>query len=109
MTQHTRTPWRTDPDYCNDIQTSDGKLTIASIWHEEGGPWLPPLEEAEANAAFIVRACNAHDDMLSALRDVAEYLGDEPVAPSYPSAHHAATVALIRSVRAAIARAEGRS
>jgi len=28
---------------------------------------------SEENAAFIVRACNAHDELVAALRNIAEY------------------------------------
>jgi hypothetical protein len=40
--------------------------SVAEIHHEDHR-WD---EKARANAAFIVRACNAHDDLVKALRGV---------------------------------------
>lgn len=65
--KHTPTPWRFDDNHmyvycgdhvivtCNDPSTAVGGLSA---------------EEIEANAEFIVRACNAHDDLLTACEAV---------------------------------------
>lgn len=55
----------------------------------------------------IIDAINANGDMLAALKEVAEYMG-EPVKPSYPNPQAAVVNALIRNVHIAIAKAEGR-
>lgn len=64
---HTPTPWETvelNPESWH-IWPNNGKDTfrIATCYcHQLGG------EDAKANAAFIVRAVNAHDDLVAALR-----------------------------------------
>ena len=35
-----------------------------------------PVDERKANAEFIVRACNAHDDLLEALKTLLAYAND---------------------------------
>jgi len=60
--------------------------------------------EAAANAEFIVRACNAHEELLEALRTTLENLG------SLKAGHAGVTVydEWERAVKAVIAKAEGR-
>jgi hypothetical protein len=65
-TSHTPGPWNLDapfPEMANRIVDADG-FDIVDM-----GPGPSPL----ANAAFIVRACNAYDDMLAALERVGKY------------------------------------
>ena len=57
-------PWR-----------ADGKRILADIERGEYRVFaiaylnvLDPNHEAKANAGFIVRACNSHDDLLAALK-----------------------------------------
>lgn len=77
--EHTPGPWIIDPAYPSEVQTSDLN-TICSVWHAHAagetitvrGVLECSLEESAANAAFIVRACNAHDDLVAALEAVAE-------------------------------------
>jgi hypothetical protein len=56
------------------------------------------LAEAEANAAFIVKACNAHDALVSALHATLALLND-------PDAGEDEATALERVVRTALAQA----
>ena len=67
------------------IETSDGEKTIgwiANTWDEENKHEVT-TEEDKANAVFIVRACNNHDALLEALRDVLTYYGaDRPNVPN---------------------------
>lgn len=71
-TSHTPTPWRTN----GATITAYGAwgLTIASCRSRQDpvnahpGLAAKTTAEAGANAAFIVRACNAHDELLEALR-----------------------------------------
>ena len=67
QTKHTPGPW---------IQ-ENGSIKAVSRGH-----WFPVAriekrkftpEGIEANAAFIVRACNTHDEMLAALKYVVKY------------------------------------
>jgi hypothetical protein len=66
--KHTPTPWfflKNGPDYA--ISATKSRIArfsdiFATQPHSEA-----QYEEAEANAEFIVRACNAHDDLVAAL------------------------------------------
>lgn len=60
----------------------------------------PRDPESEANAAFIVRACNAHDDLLAACKAaLADRFGaDDPCVDADP---------ITDQLRAALAKAEG--
>jgi len=62
-TKHTPGPWivRTS----GEVGTADEML--ASVYPIEA----TRTEERRANAAFIVRACNSHDDLLAALEKIA--------------------------------------
>lgn len=66
---HTETPWRKqqhspyDSSSCDEILGSDGRF-VAKVYRLADGV---PTDEAMANAAFIVRACNAHEDLVGAL------------------------------------------
>ena len=55
MTQHTPGPWTTDE---LGTVTSEGRY-IAACEHFNN-----PSQVVKANAEFIVRACNAHDELL---------------------------------------------
>lgn len=57
--KHTATPWT-----CFDV--SEGKKEKFSIVHS--GPIAYVGENARANASFIVRACNAHDELIEGLK-----------------------------------------
>lgn len=70
MSEHTKTPWKLykaklRPDISDvviiEVQDRNGKSIIK--W---GG--FDGQKNRDANAAFIVRACNSHDDLLAALR-----------------------------------------
>jgi hypothetical protein len=72
-TQHTPTPYEVANIndkiciYANQA-TKSGKIVshiVAELDYENG----IPHEEAEANAAFIVKAVNAHDEMLQLLKE----------------------------------------
>lgn len=62
--------------------------------------------EARANAEFIVRACNAHADMLDALRMAARHVPADAL--EYSEGTHGDRVYPADVIAAAIARAEGR-
>lgn len=70
--KHTKTPWRvgelnaTGIEIKHDDNTPGANsLVIARVTARQ--TWL---SEAEANAAFIVRACNGHDDLVKALKEI---------------------------------------
>ena len=87
MSEHTPTPWEVQT-----LSHAHDELWL-QIGHFGRGPivelnctahkmepgviaearWLCTSEdEQKANAAFIVRACNAHDDLVAALRELAD-------------------------------------
>jgi len=77
MKQHTPTPWNARPIYAK-----DGRFELRSERHQSVG--YAPLAyvrgdkretggDGEANAQFIVRACNAHDQLVAALKAVVEF------------------------------------
>lgn len=56
-TNHTALPWQVSPLNPDIVQTAD-KTTIAETY----------AKNCDANAAFIVRCVNAHDELVAALR-----------------------------------------
>lgn len=61
-TKHTPTPWQIDVKGEGAITGKDGQL-IGRLNNTERN------EERDANAAFIVRCVNAHDELVEALQD----------------------------------------
>jgi len=58
--QHSPTPWT-----CDDSEILDANgVEVADTWWGDTG-----RERRVADAAFIARACNAHDELVSALQD----------------------------------------
>ena len=75
--QHTPTPWvmtrsvdRHDGEFDYGIHARDAKVLAEVFGRSASGGVLP----AEANAAFIVRACNAHEDLVAALKIASGYV-----------------------------------
>ena len=75
---HTPTPWRAvRNDYYLEIHGGGhgqiGDVCASKFIHVDGNKL--PSDEAEAiadaNAAFIVRACNSHDALVKALKEIA--------------------------------------
>ena len=52
------------------IEGRPSGVCIAAI--EDDGGYEAPSDERDANAEFIVRACNAHDDLVAALEAIAD-------------------------------------
>lgn len=65
MKTHTPVPWNIGKD--GDIWAENNTHCIHLI---------PDTLNAENNAAFIVRACNAHDDLVELLTDILYHLED---------------------------------
>lgn len=62
---HAPTPWKASGKIIKGNTCRDSsKVTIARV--DSRGKFVPGCDEA--NAEFIVRACNAHDDLLEALK-----------------------------------------
>ena len=96
---HTPTPWTYIASNCSNfvhIETDTDHSTIATL--AKG-----TKSQKEANAAFIVRACNAHDAMIHALNEFLEvgpYVSNaDSIAP--------ALVAACKQARAALKLARG--
>ena len=62
---HTPTPWVIGP---NNLDIRDGKHedNIVSLKYQDH----VSCEQQEANAAFIVRACNSHDALVEACKEM---------------------------------------
>lgn len=114
MTQHTPTPWivkkvRTQVGYCFNV----GPQHIVDDTHggaclyDDSTSFNPHAEgEQEANAAFIVTACNCHDELVAALRDAHDLLGQYKGHARYKrSREYCTTMTAIESI---LAKAEGR-
>jgi hypothetical protein len=96
--QHTQGPWRVftafvDAEIVTDRPTANETESIVQFKGQRN---------ALANARFIVRACNAHDDMLEALELCVDCLADlARLDDGTPS------ISALDKVRAAIAKATG--
>lgn len=111
MSEATPRPWRVDPNHPTDVQDASGREILSCIWKDEvGDTWVirgiiaaQSEDERDANAALIVRAVNAHDDLIVALEGarawVAQYL-DLP-------GHRDAAQSRLRLIDAALAKARG--
>lgn len=91
-TAHTATPWMLgrgslieifarNPDSYDDVNSTDS-LHVASVQRRDG----KSVAQSHADAEFIVRACNAHDDFVKAAIAVLElehgpYMGPKDKAP----------------------------
>ena len=81
-TQHTPTPWRSTGDECEGdgnagigIGSENGcMVAFVTNWNAHSRSKRFVSVEDEANAEFIVRACNCYDDLRAACEDAAEAL-----------------------------------
>ena len=102
MTQkHTPTPWTQQ----GEVITKDG-ATIAKAWlnglYEDAGAH----DLQQDNARFIVRACNAHDELVAALEEIRQ--GCIARRPGHCDAHMNRTKAEIEAIaERALAKARG--
>jgi hypothetical protein len=70
--KHTPLPWRYQDDDTFDLL--DNKRIVGANLISPALVFGGLARESEANAEFIVRACNAHYEMLEALKSVRRYL-----------------------------------
>lgn len=66
---HTPTPWRADG---RAIDSPRYEIAVCSLGLDEDENEMP-LDEAEDNSNFIVRACNAHDELMALVKLVELY------------------------------------
>lgn len=104
MNTHTPTPWKLDlsaesgeADWKIQILSSENRPAIAYAWGSD-------RKEVEANAAFVVRAVNAYQTMLDALKACEESEWINPDGTTAPIIRGD----LRQVVEQAIAIAEGR-
>ena len=97
MTQHTKTPWESHNGEITTRQENGRSYRRIAAVQDYGLGSLPEVDEA--NAEFIVRACNSHGDLLAALKQLRSI---NPMS-DYNELRDARTVA-----DEAIAKAEGR-
>lgn len=66
MSKHTPTPWRESRGFIS--SDANGYVPLITPFREDAHREMHgnPTPEAQANAEFIVRACNSHDDLLKA-------------------------------------------
>jgi hypothetical protein len=125
-TKHTPTPWKAEGE--GRIYAESDGMHLASVWmrfvsdqRADGESWLEMRErtqpmrdaanaEVHANAAFIVRACNAHEQLIDTLRQgrvaidvlMAQLI---EVDPSFKPTQSAAWPALV-AIKAALEKVE---
>lgn len=78
-TNHTPTPWHIAGDD-NIIHIKAQETLICELTSREsemGFDYECPLKVTKKNAAFIVRACNAHDELVEALKKARDYIEGE--------------------------------
>jgi hypothetical protein len=64
-TNHTPTPWALSDRFREDIVDREGELLASAYSMDIGGD-----HAAAANAAFIVRAVNSHEQLVAALAEI---------------------------------------
>ena len=111
--QHTPTPWTYQPlqpfmKGCpigtGDLAIPTASTLIATAWNTTRGLSGPQGAETEANARFIVQACNAHEELLAALEDLLVFFKSGNDVPVERAIIHADSV-WVAKARAAIAKA----
>lgn len=66
--QHISLPWKAEDLV---VTAHDGLISVCEVHDHSDTSMEHTEQEAQANAAFIVRACNAHDQLVEALTDIA--------------------------------------
>jgi len=87
--QHTPTPWN--------LQTL--RVSLVPVMIRVNGY---TKETAEANAAFIVRACNSHDALVGALQDFIDAATESSKNESYKANAYGFMMAVLPKARAAL-------
>lgn len=104
MSQHTPGPWRISGCQLGKkllIEHGDSDTfspIIGSVYDDEGR--LPQ----KANAAFIVRACNSHDGLVTALKEIATVEGTCTITNGTLSFEDGSTLDLCKLIDAAEAK-----
>lgn len=100
---HTPTPWKLGPT--GDTVDDANGLELLRMYEADGRE-EPTALPYRANAAFIVRACNSHEELLSALKRAREALkANEEITGTWELYQASPEM---KAIHAAIAKAEGR-
>lgn len=70
MAEHTQTPWECDGIDIRSKGLVGRQIALCEI-SVRGRPYDETYDEALANAAFIVKACNAHETLVKRLEQIA--------------------------------------
>lgn len=115
MSEHTLLPWVISGHYgllMSEIYAPGSSRAVATVWTKKMAPSRGSRKgeavawpEGEANAEFIVRACNAHQNLLEALTLAIRYL-EHPDVQALPFALPASVP--LEKARAAVAMAKGK-
>lgn len=95
---HTPTPWTTEDS--RTIKTESGEFFLSYLNDKHGNSkWLQSYAELDANAQFIIKACNAHEELVGVLKGVLSHNRVLKQQYQFPDS-------LIRQIETAIAKAE---
>lgn len=101
MSDHTPTPW-----HANGTTVTTIGLRPLYVLAQTGTVGGQCAGEEKATAAFIVRACNAHDDLVEALELAVQYVGKGVAEGAYDGCIMPGEKAL-DAIEAALAKAKG--
>jgi hypothetical protein len=113
-TKHTALPWVANKARIEqpDMPGFNGsRYRIADAYSSDVLACTPKFKEAQANAAFIVTACNSHYEMLDALKRCTAEIAKEAHRLQFVlGAHERSDVLdrLVQEANAAISKAEGK-
>ena len=107
--EHTKTPWRVGTAYHNDVTIESGNGTRIAVmenpdmfYEQKTEDHISYSKTQEANTEFIVRACNAHEDLLDACAQaINDWHADD-------ANFHIEEPKYLKMARKAISKAEGR-
>lgn len=111
MSEHTPLPWvvyraRINSYILSDAPETRGRHVVDHHVGQDRHGHRPGQLRSRADAEFIVRACNAHDALVYALRGLLALT--LKALPGLGGDHQIAADPVIAAARAAIARAEGK-
>jgi hypothetical protein len=90
--KHSPLPWKADRNFVRDINSGNIYVANCMSWSDlsakanaQGKTKLLDIDKAKANAQFIVRACNAYEELLKSLKDIVTRIEekDANIAPSH--------------------------
>src|SRR3990167_1394234 len=85
---HTPTPWKSEKGNIVPVNITKKTLNIIAYVESHGS------RDGSANAAFIVRDCNAHEALVAALRDACDFVTPDRWGKGRPAWYDKACTAL---------------